>query len=100
MIYPDDIEQRIGFDRIRSMTEQRLHTSAAQSLLEAAQFSCSQEDVVRRLKLVAEMRGVLLGGDDFPTSGYLDTTPLLKRLSVEGTHLDLEEMGDLRVAFT
>ncbi len=100
VIYPDDIEQRIGFDRIRSMTEQRLHTSAAQSLLEAAQFSCSQEDVVRRLKLVAEMRGVLLGGDDFPTSGYLDTTPLLKRLSVEGTHLDLEEMGDLRVAFT
>ena len=100
MTYPDDIEERLGFDRIRSLTADRLHTSAARTMLAEATFDISHEAVNEKLRLTEEMRNILLGGDGFPLSGYIDTTPYLKRIRVEGTHLTTAEMGDLRTAFT
>ncbi len=100
MTYPDDIEERLGFDRIRSMTAERLHTSAAIEMLENATFGTSSAEVIENLRLVEEMRKILLGGDSFPLSGYIDTKMFIKRLRVEGTHLTAAEMGDLRTAFT
>lgn len=99
MTYPDDIEERLGFDRIRSMTAERLHTSAARTMLAEASFSTSYDEVRHNLRLTEEMRQILLSGDSFPLSGYIDTTPYLKRIRVEGTHLTTAEMGDLRTAF-
>ncbi|MDE6482618.1 MAG: Smr/MutS family protein [Rikenellaceae bacterium] len=99
MTYPHDIEERLGFDRIRSMTEERLHTSAARAMLAESAFDTSYDKVAEKLRLADEMRLVLLSGDGFPLSGYIDTTPYLKRIRVEGTHLTTAEMGDLRAAF-
>lgn len=78
MTYPDDIEERLGFDRIRSLTADRLHTSAARTMLAEATFDISHEAVNEKLRLTEEMRNILLGGDGFPLSGYIDTTPYLK----------------------
>ena len=100
MTYPDDIEERLGFDRIRSLTADRLHTSAARTMLAEAAFNISHEAINEKLRLTEEMRNILLGGEGFPLSGYIDTTPYLKRIRVERTHLTTAEMGDLRTAFT
>lgn len=99
VIYPEDIEQRLGFDRVRAMTERRLHTSAARGLLDNARFMTDEREVDEALSLVDEMAGLLRESDSFPMSGYLDTAHLLKRIKAPGSYMDVEQMSDLRTAF-
>ena len=60
MVYPDNFESKIGFDRIRSQVKALCVTQGAVDKLFAAAFSDDYESVVARLGQVFEMRTVLM----------------------------------------
>lgn len=100
MIYPDTFEQKIGFDKIRRMVEEKCVTKLAKEKLANTQFSSVFDIVTLRLELTHEMRTVLMMEDSFPDNTYVDVVDFLKKIRVEGTFLDAVELLALSKALT
>ncbi|MDR1406263.1 MAG: endonuclease MutS2, partial [Prevotellaceae bacterium] len=98
MNYPAGIEQKIAFDRIREWAAFYCATEAGREKLYAAAFSASVAEVQRQLSLTDEMRGCLLLENTFPGDGYVDASPFLKKLRIQGMYLDVAELFDLKRA--
>jgi len=98
LIYPNTFEEKVGFDRIRQLTERYCSTELAKEKLHAVTFSTSYEWITREICLVEELRQILLMEVGFPQSGYVNVDNLLKKLSILGTFLDTEELVLLRGA--
>ncbi|MDR0660937.1 MAG: Smr/MutS family protein [Prevotellaceae bacterium] len=100
MIYPDSFEQKVGFDKIRRMVEEKCITKLAKEKLADTSFSSSFDVVSLRLELTDEMRTVLMMEDSFPDNTYVDVVDFLKKIRVEGTFLDGMELLALSKALT
>lgn len=98
MIYPNNFEDKVGFDRIRQLTERYCATELAKDKLRLTAYSTSFEWIIREVNLVEELRQILLMEEGFPQSGYVNVDNLLKKLNIIGTFLDSEELVLLRSA--
>ena len=96
MIYPEDYEIKIGFDRIREQTAKLCITARARELLSETAFSSSYDAIVEKLSQVDEMRTILMMEPGFPSDGYVDMNGFLRKLALVGAFLDPEEMLALR----
>ncbi|MFI3263179.1 MAG: Smr/MutS family protein [Rikenellaceae bacterium] len=95
MIYPNDFELRLSFDRIRNMVRQKCVTQLAKDMLDAVTFSSTYDYVNSMLSETSEMKTILMMESDFPTSGYVDITYFLRKIKVEGVYLDTTELQQL-----
>ncbi len=96
MIYPHNFETKIGFDRLREDVARRCATSAGRAKVEAQQFLTSAKGILHRITLCDEMRSLLLMEQGFPSGDYTDIDDVLKKLAIEGSFLDVEEVVTLR----
>jgi DNA mismatch repair protein MutS2 len=96
--YPAGIEQKIAFDRIREWAARYCATAAGKQRIYEAAFSASFDEVRRQLSLTDEMRTCLLMENTFPNDGYVDASPFLKKLRIQGCYLDVAELFDLKRA--
>ena len=96
MVYPDNFENKIGFDRIRSQVKALCVTQGAVDKLFEAAFSDDYEPVVARLGQVFEMRTVLMMDNGLPEGSFVDMDAFLKKGAVEGSFLDVGELAALR----
>gem|GEM_PF-6969836 len=84
------VEQKLGFDRIRSMTESRCTTVIAASKIREELFSDNAGVVEHNLSLTDEMRQILMFEASYPDSGYADYfSLLLKKLELPASYLDV-----------
>lgn len=98
LIYPNNFEEKVGFERIRQLTEKYCSTELAKEKLHSVKFTTSYEWIFREISLVDELRIILMMEEGFPQSGYVNVDNLLKKLNVIGTFLDAEELVLLRSA--
>jgi DNA mismatch repair protein MutS2 len=91
-------EQKLGFDRIRSMAEAFCSTESARQLIREAPFLTNEEEVTESLSLTDEMRIITMFETGFPDSGYVDTTPFLIQLEHESYYLDTTSIGRLKTS--
>lgn len=98
MIYPSDFESRLGFDRIRQLTEALLQTKGAVELLSECEFSSDPSRVRELVGQTAEMLRILQSEGDFISSGFKDINSFLPRIRIEGTFLESAQMVDLLAA--
>lgn len=96
MIYPQNFEQKIGFDHIRLMLREKCLSSLGEERVGEMAFSDSFVEVEERLEQTDEMVCIQQQEDDFPAQYYFDVRPSLKRIRVEGMYLDEQELFDLR----
>ena len=82
MIYPENFESKIGFDRIRNQIAVLCITDGAREKLSGLHFSTSREEIVRLLEETFEMRTILMLESDFPENNYVDTALFLKKSKV------------------
>ncbi len=59
-------------------------------------FSQVYEEVSNNVRLTEEFRQLLMFHDDFPLNHFIDCTPVLKKLRVEGTWADAEQVFGIR----
>ena len=96
MIYPQNFEQKIGFDQIRQLLKEKcLSTLGEERVIDMA-FSDHFGEVEERLDQVTEFVRILQEEDNFPAQYFFDVRPSLKRIRVEGMYLDEQELFDLR----
>ena len=94
----NNIEQKLGFDRIRQMvTEQCTNTLAAQMAAQMT-FMTDHETLLHELQCVEEMRQIVLMESEFPQQDFIDLTPTLTPLRVGNTFMPLEALFDLKLS--
>lgn len=96
MIYPQNFEQKIGFDQIRQLVKGKCLSTLGMERVDEMVFSDDYREIDRRLEQVMEFISILQGEDDFPSQYFFDVRPSLKRIRVEGLYMDESELFDLR----
>lgn len=96
MIYPQNFEQKIGFDQIRHLLKEKCLSTLGEERIDEMTFSESYEDISQRLEEVAEFVRIIQEEDDFPNQYFFDVRPSLKRIRIEGMYLEEQELFDLR----
>jgi len=96
MIYPENFESKIGFDRIRAMLSERCLSPMGHDSVEAIKFIADKVAVETELSKTSEFQQILGFEDPFPSENYLDLSATLGKLRVEGTFPEVSEVFDIK----
>ena len=96
MIYPQNFEQKIGFDSIRHLLKGKCLSTLGEERVDEMAFSEKYEEINERLEQVMEFIRIIQEEDEFPDQYFFDVRPSLKRIRIEGMYLDEQELFDLR----
>ena len=96
MIYPQNFEQKIGFDSIRHLLKEKCLSTLGQERVNEMFFSVSHNEINGRLEEVTEFVRIIQEEDEFPSQYFFDVRPSLKRIRIEGMYLEEQELFDLR----
>ncbi|WP_025761821.1 endonuclease MutS2 [Dyadobacter tibetensis] len=98
MLYPKTIEQKLGFDKLRSWLHEACISPLGQYYVQKIKFSDNFGMVEKLVSQTAEMKQVLEVGENFPSQNYIDATPYLKQASIIGMQLSQEAFSDIKVS--
>ena len=96
MIYPQNFEQKIGFDQIRQLLKEKCLSTLGEEKVTDMTFSDQHDKVEELLNQVTEFVRIIQEEDSFPDQFFFDVRPSLKRVRIEGMYLDEQELFDLR----
>lgn len=96
MIYPKTFENKIGFNEIRNLLRERCLSSLGKEKIDGLNFSNNATIINEWLQQVKEFRRLQEEADDFPMQYFFDVRESVARLRLEGTHLNEDELFDLR----
>ena len=91
MIYPQTYEQKIGFDQIRGRLTGLCLCSLGEGLVREMEFSANFDSIRRQVKQTMEMMRIVQG-EDFPDQNFFDVRASLKRIRIQNTSFDVEEL--------
>ena len=96
MIYPNTFENKIGFNEIRTLLRERSLSSLGKEEIDKIAFMDDMKAINTQLARVREFRKLQEEAEDFPISYFFDVRQSVARLRLEGTHLEEDELFDLR----
>ena len=96
MIYPQNFEQKIGFDEIRNLIKERCLSTLGKGKADEMKFLVSFGKISEKLDQTCEFARIMEEGNPFPGQYFFDVRPSLSRIKVEGLYLDEQEVFDLR----
>lgn len=96
MIYPNNFEQKIGFNEIREMLTSRCMCGLGRQMVEDMAFSIDAEQISTWMQQIREFRRLKEENEDFPLENFYDMRAEIARLRLEGTHLEEEELFHLQ----
>lgn len=96
MIYPNTFENKIGFNEIRTLLRERCLSSLGKEEIDKIAFMDDMNAINTQLARVREFRKLQEEAEDFPISYFFDVRQSVARLRLEGTHLEEDELFDLR----
>ncbi len=96
MIYPQNFEQKIGFDKVRQLVKEKCLSSLGTERTDEMSFLFDYDSIKKLLYQTNEFVRILDEDDEFPVNYFFDVRPALKRIRVEGTYLTEQELFDLR----
>ncbi len=95
-IYPENFEQKIGFDRIREMLQQKCISSMGLEWIEEMHYQNSFEAIKIQLGETSEFCRIVREFDNFPANHFYDLRGALKKIEIEGRFLEETELFDLK----
>ena len=96
MIYPQNYEQKIGFDEIRRILKGQCQSSLGQEKVDEIVFSDNAVVVNEQLEQVREMRRLTQAQEKPEMNYFFDVRESVARIRMENTHLEENELWDLR----
>ena len=96
MIYPNNYEHKIGFDEIRQLLKGRCLSTLGKEKVDELAFTDDYDVIGEQLEQVREFRRLRQEADDFPMSFFFDVRSAVSRIRLENTHLEEEEVWDMR----
>ena len=96
MIYPNNFEHKLGFDEIRRLLKEHCLSTLGKEKVDEMTFSTNCAEINEWLTQVREFRRLQEKGDDFPMQYFFDVREAVTRIRMENTHLEEDEVWDLR----
>ena len=96
MIYPKTFETKIGFNEIRTLLSERCFSPLGKEKVQEMAFMSSSTEINTQLARIREFRRIGESQEEFPLGSFFDVRHAVARLRLEGTHLEEEELFDLR----
>lgn len=96
MIYPDNFETKVGFDKIRELISTKCLSPTGKEYTGNMSFSDNHAQISDRLETCREFIKLLHSDTDFPCDHFYDLRPALKRIRVAGSHIETDELFNLR----
>ena len=95
MIYPDNFESKIKFDKIRHLISRNCRSEMGKALVEQMCFSDNKEQIEEAQKETAEFMQIMRE-EEFPDNPYTDARLFLSKIRIEGLFLDIPELIALK----
>ena len=96
MIYPNNYEQKIGFDEIRRLLKGHCQSSLGQEKVDEIAFADDAAAINEQMAQVREMRRLLQAQEKPEMNYFFDVRESVARIRLENTHLEENELWDLR----
>jgi DNA mismatch repair protein MutS2 len=96
LVYPENFESKIGFDKIRELLKGRCLSTLGKELVDEIRFCSEFDQLTEDLSLVSEFVSIIQEMENFPTSYYFDLREALAKIRIEGRFLEVEELFDLK----
>lgn len=96
MLYPNNLEQKIGFDKVRGLLKQNCQSSIAKELIDAMSFSTSYEEVLYAVAGISQMRALIEEQHSLPLGTVSDLREPFAETRVIGTFLSTDDIVKVR----
>ena len=96
MIYPNNYEQKIGFDEIRRLLKDHCQSSLGREKVDEMAFTDNCDTVNEWMQQVREFRRLLQDTEKPEMNYFFDVRESVARIRLENTHLEEDELWDLR----
>ena len=96
MIYPDNFEQKIEFQKVRQLLSERCLSPLGREKVEEMRFLSSYGEITSRLAETEEFTRIREEEDSFPADHFYDMRPVLQRIRLEGAWIDQKDLLELR----
>ena len=96
MNYPQNFEQKIGFDKIRQILLANCLSTLGKDKVHEMSFLTDFDSIQTLLLQTNEFKQIVMFEDDFPTNYFYDARRQLEHLKIEGTILDLVELIEIK----
>jgi len=98
MIYPAELEIKLGFDQIRAKLKSYCFSNAGAEWVDRMRFSNQGDFIKTLLRQNLEFRQILEKGEPFPSRYFFDATEWLQKITLEGNWLEADEFLNLAYA--
>lgn len=96
MIYPENFENKIGFDRIRKLLSEKCLSPMGLEKIDEIEFSDDFDILSSKLSATYEFQQLLQFEDFFPSEHYYKISDFLNKIRIEGTFPEVQEVFDLK----
>ncbi|MEA1886251.1 MAG: Smr/MutS family protein [Bacteroidota bacterium] len=96
MVYPDEFEVKVGFNRIRNKIYDLCLSQQGREKAVAIFFSTDRENINKELNRTSEFQKIIELDQEFPLDHYYDLRPGLLKMKVEGSCPEINEVFDLK----
>lgn len=96
MIYPNNYEHKVGFDEIRMLLKGCCLSTLGKEKVDDLAFTDDYGIICEQLEQVREFRRLRQESDDFPMNFFFDVRSAISRIRLENTHLEEDEVWDMR----
>ncbi len=98
MRYPEDIEFKLGFEKIKTLVAKHCSSTLGIGFVDRIRFSANRGNIIRLISQTAEFKKIIESGESFPNSNYLDVVDGLDKVKVEGVFLQENELHDISIS--
>jgi DNA mismatch repair protein MutS2 len=96
MIYPKNYESKIGFDEICRLLKEHCLSTLGKEKVDELTFSDDAAEVNEWLNQIREFRRLRQATEQMPMNYFFDVRESVARIRLENTHLEEDELFDLR----
>ena len=96
MVYPDNFEEKIGFQRIRKWLTDLCLSPLGSRKVDEMKFFTSFDVIDTLTGQTAEMRHICLMEPNFPAQDYFDVTQMFRDIAIPGTFPNVEDVFALK----
>lgn len=96
MIYPENFETKLRFDKVRELVKKQCLSSLGRDLVDEIRFSNSYHTVKRLVNETNEFKTICQEEEAFPIGYFIDVRGSLEKIRIDGTYLELEELYNLK----
>ncbi|MDQ7947357.1 MAG: endonuclease MutS2 [Pedobacter sp.] len=92
MLYPENCQERLGFNEVRQMVHQHCLSTMGQALVSKMQPQTKFDQINKFLRQTNEFKSILQNQDPLQISTFFDIKVLADKIRVEGTYLLEDEL--------